>query len=64
MAMSAAQAEMASHPVAVGHGYLLLERLSRHHCQLLEHTCRVPSYVQWVLGGEPQSLVRLACDTH
>ena len=29
-----------------------------------EHTCRVPSYVQRLLGGEPQSLVRLACDTH
>ena len=30
----------------------------------LGHTCRVPSYVQRALGGEPQSLVRLACDTH
>ena len=33
-------------------------------CQLLVHTCRAPSYVQRALGGEPQSLVRLECDTH
>ncbi len=30
----------------------------------LGHTCRAPSYVQRVLGGEPQSFARLACDTH
>src|SRR5215831_9633431 len=28
------------------------------------HTCRAPSYVQRVLGGEPKSFVGLACDTH
>jgi hypothetical protein len=29
-----------------------------------EHFCCAPSYVQRVLGDEPQSFVRLACVTH
>ena len=34
-------------------------------CQPLDgHTCCAPSCVQRVLGGEPQTFVRLACDTH
>jgi len=41
------------------------QRFLERKCQPLDgHTCCAPSCVQRVLGGEPQSFVRLACDTH